>query len=215
MLQTQAVEPTTLELLKGLQAKDYLSGFSLAGGTALSLFYGHRKSIDLDLFSNKGFDAGQLFENLQQDYPFQLFFTSPSTLKGSIEGVNIDIIAHRYPNLKPPRKSQGLTIFSEEDILAMKLNAISVSGQRSKDFIDIYFALDHFNIREMLGFYQKKYQQHSTTHILKSLVFFDDVDLSGWPILLKQTDLTWTMVINSIKKAVLDFIKSEKSSRGE
>jgi len=33
-----------------------LKGFSLVGGTALSLLYGHRISIDLDLFSNAGFE---------------------------------------------------------------------------------------------------------------------------------------------------------------
>lgn len=30
-----------------------LSNFALVGGTALSLLYGHRKSIDLDLFSTE------------------------------------------------------------------------------------------------------------------------------------------------------------------
>jgi len=108
-----------------------------------------------------------------------------------------------------PDTLELLKSLQAKDILAMKLNAISVSGQRSKDFIDIYFALDHFNIREMLRFYQEKYQQHNTTHILKSLVFFDDVDLSDWPILLKQPDLKWTTVKNTIEKAVLDFIKQE------
>ncbi|HUZ61302.1 MAG TPA: nucleotidyl transferase AbiEii/AbiGii toxin family protein [Hanamia sp.] len=33
-----------------------LQDFSLVGGTALSLHYGHRKSVDLDLFSNKPFE---------------------------------------------------------------------------------------------------------------------------------------------------------------
>lgn len=211
MLQTQTLETATLELLKSLQAKDYLSGFNLAGGTALSLFFGHRKSIDLDLFTNHHFDAGQLLENLQQDYPIQLFFTSASTIKGSIDQVNVDFIAHRYPNVKPPIKSQGLTIFSEEDILAMKLNAISVSGQRSKDFVDIYFALKHFSLRKILGFYQNKYKQHDSTHVIKSLVYFDDVDLTDWPIMLKQPNLNWTTVKNVIEKTVLDFMKQENT----
>lgn len=30
-----------------------LAGFSLVGGTALSLLYGHRKSVDLDFFPKK------------------------------------------------------------------------------------------------------------------------------------------------------------------
>jgi len=207
MLQTQTLGPATLELLKSLQAKDYLKGFSLAGGTALSLFYGHRKSIDLDFFTTQDFDAVQLLENLHQDYPLQLLFTSPSTIKGSIGKVNVDFIAHRYPSLKQVVKAQGISIFSEEDILAMKLNAISVSGQRSKDFVDIYFALDRISLGEMLGYYREKYRQHDSTHVIKSLVFFEDVDLSDWPILLKQPDLKWATVKSTIEKAVLDFIR--------
>ena len=50
--------------------------------------------------------------------------------------------------------------------------------------------------------------------MLKSLVFFDDVDLSDWPILLKQPNLNWTKAKNTIEKAVLNFVKTEnKGSR--
>lgn len=125
--------------------------------------------------------------------------------------MNVDFIAHRYPNVKPPLTSQGLTIFSEEDILAKKLNAISLSRQRSKDFVDIYFALKHFSLREILGFYQNKYMQHDSTHVIKSLVYFDDVDLTDWPIMLKQPNLKWTTVKNVIEKTVLDFMKQENT----
>jgi hypothetical protein len=37
-----------------------LTGFSLVGGTALSLLYAHRKSVDLDLFSEKPFNNSQI-----------------------------------------------------------------------------------------------------------------------------------------------------------
>ena len=43
MLQTRTVEAKTLQLLKELQAKPYMSDFKLARGTALSLYIGHRK----------------------------------------------------------------------------------------------------------------------------------------------------------------------------
>ncbi|MEQ9405271.1 MAG: hypothetical protein RIM99_16910 [Cyclobacteriaceae bacterium] len=46
MLQTETVEQSTLALLMKLQAMPELAGFHLAGGTALALHYGHRKSID-------------------------------------------------------------------------------------------------------------------------------------------------------------------------
>ena len=60
MLQTRTVEAKTLQLLKELQAKPYMSDFKLAGGTALSLYIGHRKSIDLDLFVPHPFNTSEL-----------------------------------------------------------------------------------------------------------------------------------------------------------
>ncbi len=53
MLHTEAVKASTLELIKTLQNKEYLGDFYLVGGTALSLYIGHRRSIDIDLFSTK------------------------------------------------------------------------------------------------------------------------------------------------------------------
>ena len=68
MLHFETVEPHTLELLKELMGKPYLSTFNLVGGTALSLQLGHRKSIDLDLFSKEEFDGAKLLESLEKDF---------------------------------------------------------------------------------------------------------------------------------------------------
>ena len=51
MLHTETVEGTTLELLRRLQSESMLDSFCLAGEIALALYLGHRKSIDLDLFT--------------------------------------------------------------------------------------------------------------------------------------------------------------------
>jgi hypothetical protein len=45
--------------------------FALAGGTALSLLIGHRKSIDLDLFTVEEFNPSRLEEYLQDKYAFR------------------------------------------------------------------------------------------------------------------------------------------------
>lgn len=209
MLHTQAVDPATLDLLKSLQARDYLNGFNLVGGTALALYLGHRTSIDIDLFSNFSFDSAQLIEFLQQDYPLQLYYTAANTIKGRIENINVDIIAHRYPYLNVPSELDGVRLLSEPDIIAMKLNAISVSGQRSKDFVDIYFALEssRYGLADMLKFYQTKYSQQGDMHVLKSLIYFDDLDLSDWPLLLKNQHLKWSDVRKRIEKEVLLLLK--------
>jgi|SRR6056297_639453 len=205
MLQTQTVDESTLDLLRSLQEKAYLKGFFLVGGTALALYYGHRKSIDLDLFTNQAFDAAWLLEQIQQDFEIQLHFTSTNTIKGSINNVKVDFIAHRYPYMEEPCITDKYRILSEKDIIAMKLNAISVSGQRSKDFIDIYYALERYSLAEMISFYQKKYRQQSDMHVLKSLVFFDDVDLSDWPMLIMTPDLEWEKVGAKLSKEVLAY----------
>ena len=50
MLQLKTIEPYTFSILNKLMEIPELQGFSLVGGTALSLLYGHRMSVDLDLF---------------------------------------------------------------------------------------------------------------------------------------------------------------------
>ncbi|NEW85231.1 MAG: nucleotidyl transferase AbiEii/AbiGii toxin family protein [Mariniphaga sp.] len=52
MLFKETVDPSTLELLGQIQQKPYFKDFYLVGGTALALKIGHRKSVDIDLFSN-------------------------------------------------------------------------------------------------------------------------------------------------------------------
>ena len=205
----KAVSSSILELLKSLQDKDYLHGFYLVGGTALALHYNHRFSVDIDLFSNFGFDAEQLLESIQQDYDYQLYSTSENTLKGHITGINVDLIAHRYPYLNEPEINRGIFLLSVPDIIAMKLNAISISGQRVKDFIDIYYALDHYTISEMIDFYKTKYNQSSSVHVIKSLIYFYDVNISDWPVIIKDPGLKWSAVEKRIEKEVIQFVKGE------
>lgn len=207
MLHTQTVDGSTLELLRSLQQKEYLNDFFLVGGTALALYYGHRKSIDIDLFTNQAFDASWLLEQIQQDYPIQLQLTSTNTIKGSIKNVKVDLIAHRYQLLKEPLVFDDIRILSEIDLIAMKLNAISISGQRSKDFVDIFFALERHSIAQMINAYQKKYGQQGDMHVLKSMIYFDEVDMSDWPILTKSPDLKWDTVKSKIEKKVLEYSK--------
>jgi Nucleotidyl transferase AbiEii toxin, Type IV TA system len=51
MLHYETVTHTLLEVLKHWQNQKELSEFRLVGGTALSLYFGHRMSDDIDLFS--------------------------------------------------------------------------------------------------------------------------------------------------------------------
>jgi hypothetical protein len=205
MLPAKAVETPILELIKSLQGKPYLRDFYVVGGTALALYIGHRRSVDIDLFSNFSFDTAGLLEQIQQDFSYQLFYTASNTLKGSISNINVDILSHRYKYLAEPLDIDGVMVLSIPDIIAMKLNAISTSGQRSKDFIDIYYLFKEYRLREMLEFYKKKYDQENISFILKSLIYFEEVDLADWPVLIKDPTLRWVDIKKRIETEVLEY----------
>jgi hypothetical protein len=57
MLQTQTIQRETLDLLKQLMSMPILQSFALVGGTNLSLRFGHRLSVDLDLFTPQPFNV--------------------------------------------------------------------------------------------------------------------------------------------------------------
>jgi len=207
MLHKEAVDASTLELLRSLQSKEYLKGFNLAGGTALALYNGHRRSADIDLFSGFSFNTEQMLEDLIHDFNFVLLSSARNTLRGAIDDIEVDIIAHRYHLVNDLVTEDKINIMSEPDIVAMKLNAISTSGQRIKDFIDIYYLLDKYDLRTQLGFYLEKYNQKSELLVLKSLIYFEDVEESEFPVLLKDPDLKWKDIKRKIEKTVIDYTR--------
>lgn len=205
MLQKNTVKTSTLELLRKLQTTDELKNFHLAGGTSLALQIGHRKSIDLDLFTQEGFDTNYILEFLEERFDFRLDFSSKNTLKGSIDKIKIDIISHKYALVNPIIEIENIRLYSIQDITAMKLNAIAGNGTRSKDFIDIYFILKQFSVKEILCFYKKKYKSRNVLHILKSLNYFDDISIQDWPEMILEKKLTVAKVREVIEGYVKDF----------
>jgi len=87
MLFKNTIQASTLELLRELQSSPALNSFHLAGGTSLALQIGHRRSIDLDLFSQYDLDTNTILEFLEQNFDFHLDYSSVNTLKGSIRQV--------------------------------------------------------------------------------------------------------------------------------
>jgi hypothetical protein len=180
-----------------------MQGFNLAGGTALALYIGHRRSIDIDLFCISSFDEQMLLEQLTLDLNFSLHFAESNTLKGSVGGIKTYILAHRYPLIDEIVHYDDMILLSIPDIAAMKLNAISLSGQRIKDFVDIYFLLEQYTLGELLDFYRRKYTLQNDAIVLKSLVWFEDAEPADWPVILKEPGLSW----NKVKMRLIQSVK--------
>jgi Nucleotidyl transferase AbiEii toxin, Type IV TA system len=56
------------EVLLQLMQIPELSNFRLVGGTSLSLQLGHRKSVDIDLFTDKNADFNAISEALRNNF---------------------------------------------------------------------------------------------------------------------------------------------------
>jgi hypothetical protein len=194
-----------LELLIKLQSDEILNNFSLAGGTSLALQIGHRQSVDLDLFTTDDFDVNFLLEFLEANYNFHSDFTANNTLKGFIDSVKIDFISHKYPLVNNIRNIENIKLYSTEDIAAMTFSFIAGNGTRSKDFIDLYFLLKEYSVQQLLNFYSAKYKTRNTFHVVKSMVYFDDISLQDWPVMVLEKNLNLEKLKKSIEKKVKEW----------
>lgn len=170
-------------------------GFYLAGGTALALQLGHRDSIDFDFFRPESFDTAKLFEHVS-------WCCRTSTLRKQQEEKNtltlliddeiqLSFFSYDYPLLNPVQKYEGLELASIEDIAAMKLTTIT-SRSTLKDYVDLYYILQDHRLSDLLRCVIQKFPTANQNLILKSLVYFDDIEpepirfMSGYDVSLKE-----------------------------
>jgi hypothetical protein len=179
MLFKETVTPSTLALIHQLFQIKELNDFELVGGTSLSLQIGHRTSIDIDFFCQNPFETRQikecLLENFQK-HSISFDYETKNTLVGSIGQVKIDFIRHAYPKINEPIVMEGIRLCSLEDIAAMKVSVITDNGTRLKDFVDLYYLLHRFSLKDIIQFYEKKYQSENSFHALKSITYFDNLE---------------------------------------
>lgn len=202
MLHEEILTPETSKLLKRIMQDDTFKNFILVGGTAISLFLGHRKSIDLDLFTPEDFSSQELEDYLSEEYGFVESFRAKNTLKGTIDGVFIDCITYKYPLSQPIINEDQIRICSLADISAMKLSAITDSGSRLKDFVDIACISTRLSLNDMLNAYTMRFESSNYISTLKALVYYDDIK-GDEPIILLKGKYDFRL----IDKRIRDMIK--------
>ncbi len=196
MLHYQTIDTPTLELLKQLLSIDVFQQMRLAGGTSLALQYGHRKSIDIDLFGILPPDSIAINSALRSLGEVKNLQNHQNIKSYIINGIKVDIVNYPYPWIRPLIIEDDLRLASDKDIAAMKLAAITGRGSK-KDFVDVYFLLKHYSFTELLNFYKEKYNDGSVFMVLKSLTYFDDAEEDAGP--LQLIPVTW----DEIKKAIV------------
>ena len=203
MLYTKAVDNEAFKVLVTLMHDRRLSNHYLVGGTALALYKGNRESYDLDLFTNKPFNEDSLEKYLVDKYDFKTEYKFSNSLMGYIDDIKIDFITHKYKYLEDPLTIKGIRMCSMKDITAMKLNAITGSGHRVKDFVDIAYLSTEFSLSEMISFYEKKYETLSSIIIVKALTYFSDINHSV-KIELINANYSW----DKIEKRIINMVEN-------
>ena len=208
MLQTQTIEPRALSILEKLMGLSSLQNFYLVGGTALALKYGHRLSVDLDLFGNKDFNKEFILSQLTETFGEQLMYENTRSqwaIFCYIQNVKVDIVEYKHNQIADAEILGNLRLYNSLDIMAMKVNAILGRGKK-KDFWDIAELLQHYTIAECIEAHSKKYpSQQILISIPNALTYFVDADESEEPLSLKGQ--TWATVKKSIQQKVNEYLK--------
>lgn len=186
------------------------SGWYLAGGTALALQAGHRKSVDLDFFTMKSkFNSKTVLGNFVNNNDWRTNFEEENTIYGELFKAKVSFIA--YPFFVPKQdfiKYGAIKILHPLDIAVMKIIAISQRG-RKRDFFDLYWCAKNIeSLKKTIKRLKVQYPTvaHNYHHILKSLVYFSDAESDPPPEILFKAH--WRGVKDYFKKEVSTIAKT-------
>lgn len=149
-------------------ALDELSSFRLVGGTAIALQIGHRKSVDVDLFSNQKANLKKISDAIGRNFPNAKNLTiTQSHISVFLLGVRVDIYDDwRIPFLHNEVVADGIRLAVLEDLAAFKLSSI-VGRREKKDYIDLFFLFKSLGGKEVLS----AFKQYEPLLSDKSLLF--------------------------------------------
>jgi predicted nucleotidyltransferase component of viral defense system len=184
-----------------------LQPFSLVGGTALSLRYGHRSSIDLDLFYHEKFNHSEIIEELEAVFGENFVYKQQHTQFGIfcfIYDIKVDLVFYPHSPIKNIEIVENIRFYSSEDIAAMKIQAILGRGKK-KDFWDLFELLKHFSLQQIIDLHKQKFpNQMLAISIPHAITYFVDADESETPVSFKNQ--TWEGVKKGIQKVVRDYL---------
>ncbi|MFW0718331.1 nucleotidyl transferase AbiEii/AbiGii toxin family protein [Pedobacter sp. N23S346] len=188
-----------------------LKDFRLVGGTALSLYLGHRLSVDIDLFTDApyrsiDFDCIEQYLLKQYKYVQGDFGGNPGMGKSYLVGtdrnnaIKLDLYYAMDPFFQDYVIHDDVRMATVEEIIAMKVDVI-LRGGRKKDYWDLHQLLENYTIDQMIDLHQKRFEwTHDREKILKNFRNFSDADLDFDPICLKAKE--WIFIKEDFEDAL-------------
>ena len=200
----EVMTPAETRALKDIGQNPTTKAFFLAGGTAIALHLGHRRSVDLDWFTTEEIgDYAQQAGRMQKDIShFVLDKIAPQTIYCTVRKVRCSFIGLPYPLLGPTLELPGFgcRVAGLDDLAAMKLAAVAQRGAK-KDFIDVFALVrEHRPLKDLIAVYKKRHRFKEAAHLLNALVYFDDADGDPMPQMIWKTG--WKEVKDAIREDV-------------
>lgn len=175
----ESLSKEQLELLPLI--KLFSREFYLAGGTAVALHIGHRRSIDFDLFTNKNLKRGNIKRIIENsNYPVQ------DILYENHEQMHLIVNSVKMTFFNFPTKINRLVDFEGIiriptllDLAAMKAYALG-GRAKWKDYVDLYFIMrDHYTLKKISKRAKEIFQTFFNEKLLREqLSYFKDIDYS-------------------------------------
>lgn len=160
--------------------KQFSNKFFLAGGTAMALHLGHRRSIDFDIFSGQGFDNLNL-RKIITSAGFNI-----NTVSYDIKDEYTVIIQNvkstfLYYPFSIEAKIQFEDVISLPDTLTLAAMKAYSLGRRAKwkDYVDLYFVLKSYSAGALTQKAKGIFGNEFNEKLFRAqLSYFEDIDYS-------------------------------------
>jgi predicted nucleotidyltransferase component of viral defense system len=187
----ETVTPAMRDVLCRIGECAFAKRFYLAGGTAVALRLGHRRSVDLDFFSETDEVDWRSRQEIVQSlasFDVQVLENADGNLLTEVSGMHVGFFSYGYCLLEPTDSLAGVALASLVDIGLMKLDALVGRGSR-KDFYDVYAIAQQIPLADLLSRAELKYPYVRDFELMavESMVLFENADRDLQPDLLIDT----------------------------
>ncbi|MBK8055128.1 MAG: nucleotidyl transferase AbiEii/AbiGii toxin family protein [Saprospiraceae bacterium] len=131
--------PSTSDVLLRLSDFEFISEFTLVGGSCLTLYLNHRLSEDLDFFSPKdSLPKKDIFNALRNFKNAKIINESNSQMDLIIEGVKVTFFANNWDALMERKQfKNSIYIATLNLMMGLKVNTLFLRA-KYRDYYDIY-----------------------------------------------------------------------------
>lgn len=178
-MQKEILNPDQAELLPLLKA--FSRDYYLAGGTAIALYLGHRRSIDFDLFTAGDVKKQSIKKTIDSHNRLvtDLLFEDSDQIHLVIDGVKVTFCSFPYEIEKSVKFEDCIDLPNLLTLAAMK--ALALGGRAKwKDYVDLYFLLrDHFSLHQVSMQSKRLFGAFFNEKLFREqLCYFTDIDYS-------------------------------------